>query len=136
MTRVIFFEKVGCASNARQKAWLAAAGHAVEARDLLKHPWSRDELAAWFDALPVAEWFNRAAPQIKSGQIVPEALDREAALAAMLREPLLIRRPLLLAGGRREVGFDVGRIHAWLGLPEDVVAAFRRESAERCSREP
>ncbi|MGK3999291.1 ArsC/Spx/MgsR family protein [Sorangium sp. So ce1024] len=135
MTRVIFFEKPGCANNARQKAWLAAAGHAVEARDLLEHPWSRDELLAWFAALPVTEWFNRAAPRLKSGKVVPEVLDRETALSLMLSEPLLIRRPLLLADGRREVGFDVERIHAWLGLPEDVVAAFRGNNAETCARE-
>ncbi|HET9934245.1 MAG TPA: ArsC/Spx/MgsR family protein, partial [Polyangiaceae bacterium] len=125
MARIVFFEKVGCANNSRQKAWLTAAGHVVEARDLLHHPWSREELLSYFAVLPVADWFNRAAPKVKSGEIVPEALDREAALGLLQREPLLIRRPLLYVDDQRAVGFDVERIHAWLGLPEDVVASFR-----------
>ena len=134
MAHVVFFEKPGCANNARQKAWLVAAGHSVEALSLLSYPWSRDELLEFLGERPVAEWFNPAAPRVKSGEIRPEAVEREAALALLLREPLLIRRPLLRVGDRREVGFDVGRIHAWLGLPETAVVAFRERDAERCVR--
>jgi hypothetical protein len=35
MTDVIFYEKVGCGNNTKQKAWLRAAGHNVIAKDLL-----------------------------------------------------------------------------------------------------
>ena len=38
MAKVIFYEKPGCANNAKQKALLAAAGHEVEARNLLTEP--------------------------------------------------------------------------------------------------
>jgi len=34
MSRVTFYEKPGCANNARQKAWLQAAGHQLEVRSL------------------------------------------------------------------------------------------------------
>ena len=44
MSDVLFFEKPGCANNARQKSWLAAAGHRIEARNLLTHAWSSAEL--------------------------------------------------------------------------------------------
>lgn len=64
----------------------------------------------------MAEWFNRNAPRVKSGEVVPEALNADSAMALLLAEPLLIRRPLLEANGRRDVGFDPPRIHAWLGL--------------------
>jgi hypothetical protein len=40
MADVIFYEKTGCAGNARQKALLIAAGHQVESRDLRQHFWS------------------------------------------------------------------------------------------------
>jgi hypothetical protein len=43
-------------------------------------------------------------------------LDADTALAMLRAEPLLIRRPLLEADGRREVGFDTEVIAAWLGL--------------------
>lgn len=134
MARVVFFEKPGCANNARQKAWLTAAGHVVDARDMLDHAWSRAELLSYLGEIPVPEWFNPSAPKVKSGQIRPAAIERELALRLLLSEPLLIRRPLLCADGRREVGFDIARIHAWLGLPEAVVASLSQRDVEGCAR--
>jgi len=136
MARILFFEKPGCANNARQKAWLQAAGHQVDAVSLLTHPWSREELRSYFGHRPVDQWFNRAAPRIKSGELVPERIDAQTALTLMLSEPLLIRRPLLEVEGRREVGFDVAAIHAWLGLPPEVTAAHAAQGAEACVKPP
>ena len=120
MTIITFYEKPGCANNSRQKLLLAAAGHTVQAKSLLTEPWTKERLLAFFGNRPVAEWFNRAAPKIKSGEIVPEEIDAETALAMMRAEPLLIRRPLIEADGRREVGFDPEVIDAWLGLNKMV----------------
>jgi nitrogenase-associated protein len=120
MTTVIFYEKPGCGNNTKQKVLLAAAGHTVQAKSLLTEPWTRDRLLAFFGKRPVAEWFNRAAPKVKSGEVIPEALDADTALAMMLAEPLLIRRPLIEVDGRREVGFDPAVIDAWLGLNRKV----------------
>jgi len=116
MAQITFYEKPGCGNNTKQKALLAVAGHEVIARNLLTEPWTNEGLLAFFGARPVAEWFNRAAPRIKSGEIVPESLDADTALWLMLQDPLLIRRPLIEAEGRREIGFDQNLIHAWLGL--------------------
>ena len=116
MTRIVFYEKPGCAGNLRQKRLLADAGHTVLARNLLTEPWTAERLRGFFGARPVAEWFNRNAPKVKSGALVPEQLDAATAMALLLAEPLLIRRPLLEADGEREAGFEPQRIHAWLGL--------------------
>jgi len=116
MAKVIFYEKPGCGNNTRQKALLAAAGHEVDARNLLTEPWTETALLSFFGDRPVADWFNRAAPRVKSGEVTPEAIDAGTALSMMQQEPLLIRRPLIESGGRRECGFDQELIHAWLGL--------------------
>lgn len=116
MAKVIFFEKPGCGGNARQRALLARSGHEVEVRDLLTTPWTAGTLRAFFGKRPTAEWFNGASPRLKSGEIVPSTLDEETALALMLADPLLIRRPLIEADGRREAGFDAALIDAWIGL--------------------
>jgi nitrogenase-associated protein len=118
MTHLIFFEKPGCGGNARQRAVLEAAGHTLERRSLLSEPWTAEQLLAFLAPLPVAQWFNRAAPRVKSGDVEPEALGAEAALALLLAEPLLIRRPLLQRSddGSRRVGFEVPEIEAWIGL--------------------
>ncbi|NTV10948.1 MAG: hypothetical protein HGA47_09275 [Zoogloea sp.] len=132
MADVIFYEKPGCGGNARQKAWLAAAGHRLEVRSLLAERWTRERLLSFFGDLPVADWFNRAAPRVKSGEVVPEAQDADGALGLMLAEPLLIRRPLLESGGRRVVGFDVDTINAWLGLAPQTLERLAGEKTEGC----
>jgi nitrogenase-associated protein len=116
MTVIVFYEKPGCSNNTRQKALLQDAGHTVIARNLLTEPWTEERLLEFFGNRPVAEWFNRAAPSVKSGEVMPELLDEAAALEMMLADPLLIRRPLIEAEGRKETGFDQNKIHAWLGL--------------------
>ena len=116
MTHILFWEKPGCGGNAKQKAWLQDAGHTLEVRDLQRWSWARDSLLAFLAPLPVAEWFNRAAPRVKSGELVPEAMNAEAALQLLLTEPLLIRRPLMQVGVTRRVGFDPAAVDAWVGL--------------------
>ena len=134
MTTIVFFEKPGCANSSRQKRWHQAAGHVVEAHDLLAHPWTTAELRTFFGDRPVPQWFNRAAPRVKSGEVVPDRLDAEAALALMLADPLLIRRPLMVAEGRHEVGFDAEVIHRWLGLPSSVLQTAAARQPETCRK--
>jgi len=118
MSDVLFFEKPGCINNTRQKKLLAAAGHHVDARNLLTERWSVDRLRPFFGDLPVNEWFNRSAPRVKSGEVKPEALSEEMALALMVADPLLIRRPLMQVGEERMAGFDSEKVDAWIGLTE------------------
>jgi len=128
MATVTFFEKTGCAGNARQKALLIASGHRVLARDLRDSWWTNAKLLKFLAGLPVAQWFNRAAPALKSGEIVPEELDEATALALLRDNPLLIRRPLLQVGEERKVGFDATAVQAWIGLrdvPDDNLEACR-----------
>lgn len=116
MAHVVFWEKPGCGGNERQKALLLAAGHVLEVKDLVSHPWTAEELRPFLQGLPVAEWFNRTAPRVKAREVVPEALGEEAALALLLEDHLLIRRPLLQVGRRREVGFLAAVVQDWIGL--------------------
>ncbi len=136
MAIVTFFEKPGCANNTRQKQILSEAGHRVEAKSLLTEPWTKDRLLTFFQGRPVVEWFNRAAPKIKSGDIVPETVTTEEALTFMLAEPLLIRRPLMEVGDDRMVGFEQDKVDAWIGLSpandlsQDVQTCRKQSTAE------
>ncbi|MBJ6726835.1 thioredoxin domain-containing protein [Geomesophilobacter sediminis] len=116
MALVIFWEKPGCAGNARQKEILLASGHELEVRNLLAEPWTKERLAQFFGTRPVVEWFNPTNPRVKSGEIVPGELGREEALALMVAEPLLIVRPLMQVGEQRMAGFEVTQVHHWIGL--------------------
>lgn len=120
MADVIFWEKPGCAGNARQRALLVAAGHVLEVRDLLRTNWTAETLRPFFGLRPVRDWFNAAAPRIRSGEIRPETLTETEALALMLAEPLLIRRPLMQVGAERRAGFDSDAVASWIGLAENA----------------
>jgi nitrogenase-associated protein len=130
MAIVVFYEKPGCANNARQKVLLAAAGHTVLAKSLLTEKWDVQRLREFFGALPVAEWFNPSAPRVKSGEVQPDALDEVAALELMLADPLLIRRPLMEVDSQRRVGFDQDAVDRWIGLASKVP----REDLEACAK--
>lgn len=114
--KVIFYEKPGCATNALQKRMLTRAGHTVIARNLLSEPWTPERLSSFFAGAPVSGWFNRAAPRVKSGEIDPEHVGAAKALAHMLADPLLIRRPLMEIEGQRCAGFELERLAPRLGL--------------------
>jgi nitrogenase-associated protein len=117
MSAIVFYEKPGCGGNAKQRALLEAAGHTLTRRDLLSEPWTADALLAFLAPLPVRLWFNRAAPRVKSGEVIPESLDAESAMALLLDQPLLIRRPLMQReDGARMVGFDVAEVQRFVGI--------------------
>lgn len=105
-TLIVFYEKPGCMGNAAQKKLLQNSGHELEVKDLLSHPWKRDELRTFFGDFPVEEWFNPFAPDIKSGLIETTGMKEDAALDLMLHHPILIRRPLMEVEGRKFFGFD------------------------------
>jgi nitrogenase-associated protein len=116
MANVIFYEKPGCASNAKQKALLLASGHEVEVRDLLREAWSVSSLRPYFGAKPVREWFNAASPRVKSGEVKPDAVNPQEAMVMMILDPGLIRRPLMRIGDHCESGFDPAAVSRWIGL--------------------
>lgn len=115
MAAVVFYEKPGCRTNARQKLTLERAGHIVVARNLLTEPWTGDRLRRYFAATPVSAWFNPASPRIKSGEIRPDAIGAVAAIDLMLEDPLLIRRPLIEAAGQCCAGFEREPVPSLLG---------------------
>ena len=116
MASVTFYEKPGCSNNTRQKKLLTAAGHQVVAKNILTETWQPERLRAFFGALPVSDWFNYSAPAIKHGEIEPDTLTEQKALALMLENPLLIRRPLMQAGDSLMAGFDQQAVDNWIGL--------------------
>jgi nitrogenase-associated protein len=141
MTHLVFFEKPGCGGNARQRALLLAAGHSLDRRNLLTAHWTRESLLAFLGPLPIADWFNRAAPRVKSGEVQPETLNVDSALALLLAEPLLIRRPLMQRTDNQSchVGFDTAAVDAWIGLgtnPASTSMEGCASPAERCATHP
>ncbi|MDK9720186.1 MAG: hypothetical protein OEL53_03275 [Rhodospirillales bacterium] len=118
---VTFWEKPGCKGNARQKALLMASGYKLDVRNLLAQAWTAQRLLDFFAGMEIADWFNRSSPRVKSGEIDVAALNAEAALDLMLADPLLIRRPLMEAGGKRCAGFEPERMQGWIDIRPELL---------------
>ncbi len=137
MSQVLFYEKPGCLSNTRQKALLVGLGHLLTVRNLLAEPWTAERLRPFFRERPVCDWFNLTAPRVRSGEVLPDALSESDALALMVSDPLLIRRPLIEVSpepdGRqsilRDCGFAPGPLLDALG-----VRLLPGEDLQSCSK--
>ncbi|RTL48711.1 MAG: arsenate reductase family protein [Bradyrhizobiaceae bacterium] len=134
MATILFYQKPGCGTNARQIRALEAAGHQVIAKNLLMECWTAQRLLGFFGTTPVASWFNPAAPRIKSGEVRPAEIDAANAIALMLDDPLLIRRPLIDVDGARCAGFDREPVPTLLGCDRgDLQGCSRQETMPRCA---
>ncbi|SMF27866.1 nitrogenase-associated protein [Alteromonadaceae bacterium Bs31] len=132
MAVLIFYEKPGCISNGKQKKLLKQAGIDLVVRDLLSHPWTEQSLKAFFTSNFIESWINPNAPSVKSGEIVPEALDPTTALSLMIKDPLLIRRPLIECQAGKWSGFDLERITSSMGVEGDF---YSHPEHEKCAKE-
>jgi arsenate reductase (glutaredoxin) len=137
MATVLFYEKPGCSNNTRQKAMLELSGHCVESVNLLEYPWSKEELEEFLGEKSVAECFNPAAPAITSGKLNPLEFTKEEAIAMMIQEPLLIKRPLMKIGTLHIQGFDITTLRNLISLEpvqgaEEVIKSFKMSDMNAC----
>lgn len=124
---VIFYEKPGCVTNAKQKKSFREAGCFVIERDLLNNGFDKGILYSFLKEKPVHEWFNPNAPKVKDKEVNPAAFDKDTALELLLREPILIKRPLMIISGIKLCGFDGERVQKLLNKE------FAQEITTECS---
>jgi nitrogenase-associated protein len=127
MKLILFYEKPGCSTNAKQKQRLREAGCMIISRNLLQHNMDESELLAYLEKRPTVEWFNPNAPLIKSGALDPYTLSAQKALTLLLNDPILIRRPLMNVEGKRMCGFDTQAIETVLGI------SLQSKKEEKCT---
>jgi len=132
--QVIFYEKRGCSGNARQKALLDEHGVTFEVRSLLDTPWDVPTLESFFQGLTPKEMLNPFAPQLKDGTFKVEDYTKESLIEKMVKEPILIRRPLLHIGDVKLCGFDIPRLnlllHVKMPIPQNINACL---SSDACN---
>jgi nitrogenase-associated protein len=110
---LIFYGKVGCAGNSKQKALLKKHNISYDDRDILSTQWSKAELQSFFSGLSNDEILNQSAPQMKRGEI-DVSISQEVLIEMMLETPILIKRPLIAIGDTKLCGFDIEKINALL----------------------
>jgi arsenate reductase-like glutaredoxin family protein len=93
---------------------LLQKGLALEERDFFKEPFSEGEIRELARAVGTAQLFARRSPSLKSLGLAHQELSDAEMVALMLREPRLIRRPLVRIGGRLLVGANLKAVAAAL----------------------
>jgi arsenate reductase len=104
-----------CDTVKKARAWLDSRGIAYDFHDYKTSGMDEARLRGWSRELGWEKLLNRAGTTFRK---LPDAdkdgLDEDKAIALMLRQPSMIRRPVLDLGDRRLLGFDAGRYDAAL----------------------
>ena len=118
MTLIIYGIK-SCDTMTKARAWLEAHGVAYQFHDYKTQGISRDQLQRWAKTVGWEILLNRAGTSFRK---LPDAqkigLDETKAIALMLAQPSMIKRPVLETGGAPVVGFK-----------PDIYASMFRQSA-------
>ncbi len=100
-----------CDTIKKARAWLEARGVACEFHDYKIAGIDEGRLRGWVKELGWEKLLNRAGTTFrKLADTDKDGLDADKAVALMLAQPSMIKRPVLDLGERRLVGFDAA---AW-----------------------
>ncbi len=104
-----------CDTMKKARVWLDEAGVAYSFHDYKSAGVTRPKLEAWAKQAGWEKLLNRAGTTFrKLPESDREGLDEKKAIALMLAQPSMIKRPVLEADGKLLVGFK----------PDDYASAF------------
>ena len=105
-----------CDTMKKARAWLAGRGLSYAFHDYKKDGIDRARLEGWCREVGWEALLNKAGTTFRG---LPEGdkakLDQRKAVALMIRQPSLIKRPVLETGGKLLVGFKPEQYQAALG---------------------
>ena len=117
MTTNILYGIPNCDTVKKARAWLDSNGIGYDFHDYKKAGIDRASLAAWSAEFGWEKVLNRAGTTFRK---LPDAdkdgLDEDRAIALMIAQPSMIRRPMLDLGDRRILGFDEAAYARTFGL--------------------
>jgi arsenate reductase (glutaredoxin) len=101
-----FYHKPNCSTCRKAKKFMENRGFQLYFRDLAKERLSAAELEKLIGARDYKQFLNPHNKLYRAENMKQEPPTRKQALRMMAEEPNLIRRPVILAGGRVVLGFD------------------------------
>jgi arsenate reductase len=109
-----FFFKPSCGACKKAKAYLDRRGIDYEPLDITRTPPAREFLERAIDAHEPKKSLNARSSAFRQKDLASRELTREEALALMLQDPNLIRRPFFIDGEKIYQGFDAASLEAFL----------------------
>jgi len=115
--RPVLYGVPNCDTVRKARSWLAEHAIAYEFHDYKRQGVPQPALAGWVDALGWEALLNRRGTTWRRLDAARQAAvhDAASALALMLEQPSVIRRPVLVRGSELRVGFDAGEWQRLLG---------------------
>ena len=104
--KVLFMQKPTCTTCRKAKKFMERRGFQLYFRDLAKERLSSSELEKLIGRHDYTEFLNPRNEVYRKENMKEEPPTRKQAIRLMAKEPNLIRRPVIVAGGRVVVGFD------------------------------
>ena len=105
-----------CDTMKKARAWLDSHGVAYDFHDYKISGIAKEKLKSWSDELGWELLLNRAGTTFrKLPESDREGLNERKAIALMLAQPSMIKRPVLDVGGKLVVGFNADLYKAELG---------------------
>jgi arsenate reductase len=115
MREVTIYGIANCDTMKKARAWLAQHGIAYAFHDYKKQGIDRERLEGWCREVGWEALLNKAGTTFRALSEADKArLDRGKAVALMLAQPSLIKRPVLQSGDRLLVGFKPEQYQAAL----------------------
>jgi Spx/MgsR family transcriptional regulator len=103
---VQFLHKPNCTTCRKARKFLERRGYQLYFRDLAKQRLSPAELEKLIGDRDYKDFLNPRNETYREENMKEEPPTRKQAIQMMSKEPNLIRRPVVVAGGRVVVGFD------------------------------
>jgi len=101
-----FIWRSNCSTCRDARKFLRQNNIDFESRDFLKDPLTRAELEKIIDADNVIAFLNTRHTIVKANKWKENPPTKTQAIAAILKDNKVIRRPLVKIGNRRIIGFD------------------------------
>jgi Spx/MgsR family transcriptional regulator len=103
---VQFLQKPTCTTCRKARKYMERRGFQLYFRDLAKQRLSPAELEKLIGDRDYTEFLNSRNELFRKRKMAEKPPTRKEAIRLMAQEPNLIRRPVIVAGGRVVVGFD------------------------------
>lgn len=108
--KYLFIEYPKCTTCQKAKKWLQEHGVEFESRHIVEQNPTAEELAGWYkeSGLPLKKFFNTSGMLYKEYKLKEKlpSMSEEEQLSLLSTNGMLVKRPLLIGGGKVFVGFQ------------------------------
>jgi arsenate reductase len=116
MANVTIYGIKNCDTMKKARAWLDERGVGYAFHDYKTAGIEPDVLEKWVDEVGWEALLNRAGTTFRAlSDDKKEGLNAEKAVALMLAQPSMIKRPVLIAGKKMLVGFNLDAYQSFFG---------------------